>query len=164
MSAKLPRASREVVAIEGDVWNALVTEVERLGRWSVAAPLELKDDGAGFGLAVLPPAPSGFWIRVQGGMGAFGVYYGQQLVFGTLGGAPIDPATVSVSAVGSPTGATLVVINKHEPLDGSGHYLTESPANLDHPAQWTNILTNETPARHVVVISGHNFYDCPEEE
>jgi hypothetical protein len=52
MSQKFPRTADAMVVIAGDVWNDLVTEVERLGKISVGTGLELKDgpDGIGFGL------------------------------------------------------------------------------------------------------------------
>lgn len=49
---KFPRTNEDMVVIQGKIWNALVDEVERLGRLVVAPPLRLQNVAGGMVLSL----------------------------------------------------------------------------------------------------------------
>lgn len=62
MKFTIPRKQRGD-RITADEFNAIVEELERLGKWRVAAPLDLRDTGAGFALAL----GAGMGLRLRWG-------------------------------------------------------------------------------------------------
>lgn len=102
-----------------------------------------------------------FWVRIEGNETGTGVYFGRRLF--CL--APIRALGADTS-VWVPYGDEIVIYNFYEGASGSGHSLTDSPQQLDHPATWasyTNDSEEGMTPRRLALIAGISFNDCDSE-
>lgn len=112
MNNTFPRTNEDIVALEGRLYNRIVSELERALRFTVASPLQSFDTGAGRVITLASSGDETIVVRLTSGTGPYQWKEVRPKSDGTfpdiVGGRTSDPfgSAISPGGGGYTTGAT----------------------------------------------------------
>ncbi len=157
----MPRINRPKAGdpISATMMGQIIDELERLGKWSVAAPLELKNASTGFALSC-PELSAIVWVKVTGNATGGGKYNGKIVTRGAT--APDLSTGLAEGDFGTiPSANNCYILNSAE-VGKSTHDLTSgTPIATMFPGVRTG--QNHTDGLPFIRINGNDWEACAEE-